>query len=285
MSATVNLPDTIAAELDAGADLAVSVSGGKDSHAMLSALIRLHGEREWTGTIFAIHADLGRMEWTETSDFVAELAARYDVPLTIVRRTKGDLVDRMEDRLQQLQGTEKPFWPSSSTRYCTSDLKRDPIDKHLRTLTHVVVAIGIRREESTARAKKPDCAPRSRITTNSRSAFDWHPLIDWTEEDVWNEIGYTLADVNERRQQYLQAETWRAFDGWTAHPAYVIGNERLSCALCILASRNDLENGAHRHPELLETLVDMEERSGFSFKKGFSLTELASYAGHFGRVA
>ena len=280
----ISTPTDILTQLEAGADLAISISGGKDSHAMLSALTRAHAENAWTGRLFAIHSDLGRMEWTETSAFVAELCERYDIELVVVNRTKGDLVSRMQDRLEQLQGQDKPFWPSSAARYCTSDLKRDPIDKYLRTLEHVVIAIGIRREESTARSKKPDCAPRLRITTQSRKAFDWHPLIDWTEEDVWNELGWTLEQVNGKRAEYLLApagagEEDVAFIGWNCHPAYVYGNQRLSCALCILASKNDLENGARRHPELLETLVTMEEESGFSFKKDWSLTELDAYTG------
>jgi len=280
--AQISIPDQIRAELEAGAHLAISISGGKDSQAMLSALVRAHREHGWKGELFAIHADLGRMEWTETPAFVEELAARYGVKLVITRREKGDLVDRMQDRMTQLEGTGKPFWPSSAQRYCTSDLKRDPIDKALRRhhSYRIVVAIGIRADESPARARKPMCAPRSRIETAQRRATDWHPIFEWTEEDVWNELGWTLEQVNNKRAEYRLApkgagEEDVAFIGWNAHPAYIYGNERLSCALCIMASKNDLLNGARRHPELFNTLLEMERTSGCTFTQKLSLAELA----------
>jgi hypothetical protein len=44
--------------------------------------------------------------------------------------------------------TEKPFWSSSSSRFCTKHDKTQPSDKYLRQYNFVVCAIGIRAEES-----------------------------------------------------------------------------------------------------------------------------------------
>ncbi len=274
--AMTHTPTEINAALCDGAALAISISGGKDSQALLSAVLRVRRAHGWTGPVFAIHSDLGRAEWTETPAFVKYLAEAYGVDLVVVRREKGDLVDRMRDRMTKLEGTGKPFWPSSSARYCTSDLKRDPIDKYLRRFDKVVCAMGLRAEESSARAKKLPCQFRTKIHNSVRDAFDWHPLLRWTQDDVWAELGTSQADLDVRREQMRDGLETLALAGWPAHPAYVHGNERLSCALCILACRSDLINGARRHPDLYAELCAMERESGFTFRQDLSLVDLLS---------
>lgn len=54
---TPHIPDAVRASLGEGAALAVSISGGKDSQAMLLALADLHAAHGWTGDLYAIHAD------------------------------------------------------------------------------------------------------------------------------------------------------------------------------------------------------------------------------------
>ena len=63
-----SVPAAVQQALDLGAALAVSVSGGKDSDAMLRHLTALHQSQGWTGQLFAITADLGRIEWPGTSN-------------------------------------------------------------------------------------------------------------------------------------------------------------------------------------------------------------------------
>jgi 3'-phosphoadenosine 5'-phosphosulfate sulfotransferase (PAPS reductase)/FAD synthetase len=263
----ISLPTEVDQALRSGAALAISISGGKDSEALLHRLVREHAQRaEWTGPVFAVHADLGRAEWPQTEDLVAELAARYEIDLHVVRRVKGDLVERWEARAEQLDGTGKPFWSSSASRYCT--------DKLLRQYDHVVSAEGIRAEESRARAAKPCFEPRKRIITKSRQALTWRPIHEWTEAEVWVEIGTSLQELNRRRWLYRAGLEDEALAGWIHHPAYVFGNERLSCALCVLASKNDLRNGARHHPELYRHLVELETRYDCSFRNDLWLRDL-----------
>ncbi len=286
MAATIRTPDMIRHQLEQGAALAISISGGKDSQALLQALVREHKAQGWTGRVFAIHADLGRMEWTQTPDVVVAQAEAADVELVVVQRAKGDLLARIRDRRAQLEGTGRPFWPSSAARYCTSDLKRDPIDKYLRTLEHVVVAMGLRADESSARAKKLPCQIRSRITTQARQAHDWNPILHWNEADVWDELGTSLKSLNHRREiaKHGPVSELLALAGWTSHPAYVFGNERLSCALCILASRSDLVNGARHNPTIFAELLDMERSSGCTFQAKLSLESIAAELDSTGHV-
>ncbi len=255
----LNVPTEITAAMDGGAALAVSLSGGKDSQAMAKALVAWAKREGYWGVneIFAVHADLGRMEWRgefATEPIVAAQAAALDLKLHVVTRTDGrDLLERMQDRREKV-GPDLPFWPSSKTRYCTSDLKRDPINKLLRQWTHIISAEGIRKLESRARANKPCWAPRKRILSKTREAHTWNPIIDWTEDQVWAEIGGRMGPL--------------------VHPAYALGNERLSCALCVFGCDGDLVNGARNNPELFNELLEMERDSGWRFTVNRSLEEV-----------
>lgn len=288
----LHIPPIIRAALAKGAALVISLSGGKDSQALLAALVAAYIANGWTGVIIGVHAHLGRAEWPQTMAHCQALCDEAGIKLYIVGRTAGaDLVDRMKDRMQDVQGTGKPFWPSSAMRYCTSDMKRGPIDTLLRKYKLVISAEGVRGDESPNRAKKPVVAMRKQITAEAlhnfpledalahrsfkqRLALTWYPLHDWSESDVWQACGTDINDLRERQALYRLGQEALALDNWPAHPAYVYGNERLSCALCVLASRNDLRNGAKHNPELFQELVAMERESGFTFRQDLALADL-----------
>lgn len=285
------IPDTIKKALDMGAKLAISISGGKDSQAMLNLLVHSFGLADCA---FAIHADLGRAEWKQTPAHVERTAQDAGVALVVVRREKGDLLDRFQERRAKLEGTGKPFWASAAARYCTSDLKRNPIDKFLRSFELVISCEGIRADESPARARKAPVEVRRTITGkyyremspaeavaaynpnwNTRLALTWRPLLDATTSDVWKLCGTTMEDVEARKALYAANFKAEALAGWTAHPAYIFGNERLSCALCVLGSKGDLVRGAQHNPELFLNLLEMERESGCSFRQDISLQDIA----------
>ncbi len=239
-----------------GAALVLSVSGGKDSDAMCHYLLERRQVEGWMGDVSMVHADLGRAEWRSTTDYVRDLAWRKNVPLHVVRWTHGDLIDRIWQRYYS--DPSRPCWPSSKVRYCTSDLKRAPISRWIRAAYPtgtVVCAIGLRAAESSARAKKAavsireDCA----APTLNRLALNWLPIHDWTESDVWDCIRH---------------------HGNVCHDAYTHGNHRLSCACCVLASVNDLLNGAVHNPDTYRELCHIEAVTGYSFRKDFWLSDL-----------
>lgn len=277
---STNLPAAIERKLDAGAALAISISGGKDSQAMALALVALHRERGWKGEVFAIHADLGRIEWPESAAHVERIAELAGIELVVVRRKDGrDMLDHWRARGDRMrsQGKQARPWSDSKNRFCTSDMKRDPIDAYLRRFTNVVCAVGIRAQESAGRAKQPEWATR-RIDNSVRSALTWHPILAWTITDVLAQCGHSWWDMRQRQLAYADGRTAQALDGWALHPAYVYGNDRLSCQFCVLGSLNDLRNGAQHRPELLAELVGMEREYGFTFKTDRSLASLAQAA-------
>jgi len=239
-----------------GAALVLSVSGGKDSDAMCHHLLERRQAEGWMGDVAMVHADLGRAEWHNTTAYVHDLAQRKDIPLHIVRWTQGDLIDRIWQRY--FADPSRPCWPSSKVRYCTSDLKRAPISRWIRSAYptgKVVCAMGLRAEESSARAQKPAASVREDCTapTLNRLTLNWLPIHDWTETDVWDCI-----------QRY----------GNVCHEAYKLGNHRLSCACCVLASVNDLLNGAVHNPDTYRELCRIEAVTGYSFRKDFWLSDL-----------
>jgi len=267
------LPIEIERQLQAGAALAVSISGGKDSQAMATTLAKLHAARGWSGPIFAIHADLGRIEWRQTPGQVKRIADQAGLDLVTVRRTDGrDMVDHWIARGErmQAQGKQARPWSDSGNRFCTSDMKRDPIDNYLRRFGNVVCAVGLRADESPARAKKKAWEKR-RIDNTVRAATTWHPILDWGIGRVLNACGTDVYDLKRRQDLYAAGAVEAALDGWPLHVAYVFGNDRLSCQFCVLASCNDLQNGADHNPELLAELIGIEDRFGFTFQSGRSL--------------
>ncbi len=339
MSSPIVVPPVISEALRMGAVLAVSISGGKDSQAMLSGLAELHRQQGWPGEIYAVHAHLGRAEWPQSLDHCLRISNAAGVRLVVVRRPQGDLVDEIRQRMESLRGTGKPCWPSSTNRYCTADQKRGQIDKVLRAApwpdsknryctSHqktnqidkvlrnpwptasqryctamskrdqivkqhrnhnlVVAAMGMRAEESPKRARLSPVSVGNRITAKAllgltpeqaldaqqegqRLALDWLPLHEWREDDVWRGQGASQDEVNRRRDLYRSGRAEEALEGWDSHPAYVFGNQRLSCALCVLASRNDILTGIRHNPEIYREYVEIERESGFSFRQDLRL--------------
>ncbi len=70
------------------------------------------------------------------------------------------------------------------------------------------------------------------------------------------------------------------------HPAYDQGMTRLSCSLCVLASRADLVRAAQLRPELAAEYAELEAEIGHRFRNDLSMAEIitaaeqAATAGH-----
>lgn len=268
----IKIPEEIRKQIKLGAAIAISISGGKDSQALLKVVSENVRSMGYGNEIFAIHANLGRVEWPQTLEHCKWMCDECNVPLVIVQREKGDLIDRWEERMEKLKGTGKPFWSSSSARYCTSDLKRSPINKYLRKYDRVISVEGIRAEESNARKKKPVYQVRKKIQTKSRTAYTWNAILDWKEERVWRSWGMTIQDL--RQVRYIYNISGVVPKWWNFHEAYAFGNDRVSCAICILQSKKDSINGIIKNPSLADKLISMERESGFSFWMDGSIEEL-----------
>ncbi len=190
--------------------------------------------------LLIVHAPLGEVEWPGVSSHVRDTIPP-GVPLIMAPVTSG------KSLLEQVE--ERGMWPSSSARWCTSGAKRGPIERELRRYLRahpqfggrLVNAMGMRAEESAARAKKLPWKRSERNSKAGREWFDWLPIFGLAEHDVFDVI--------------------RAA-GQSPHPAYGMGMSRLSCVFCIMASRADLRTAARLHPALYRQYVRLEARIG-----------------------
>lgn len=250
------LTETIQRLIDQGALFFCSHSGGKDSQAMYSFLTALVPQEQ----IVVVHAHLGEIEWAGVQQHITDT---IDHPLHVVTGnwkdgTEKTFFDMVEGRHEKLEGEKAP-WPSSAMRYCTSDLKRDPIHKFIRNIckergiNQAVNCTGIRAQESAARAKQVELSTNKKLTNQTRTVWDWKPIFNWTTEEVFS--GIELAG---------QEPFW----------AYQGGNERLSCMFCIMGSDNDLRHAARVNPELAQKYIDLEHRTGFTMFMNKSLESI-----------
>lgn len=246
----------------------VNTSAGKDSQAMMDVLVAEAKRQGVFGRLVAVHADLGRVEWQGTRELAQAQCDFYGVPLRVVRRTQNDLLDhvRAKHAKNVANGDPKPPWPSPSCRDCTSDHKRGPIRTVMTALVRelglsgrksraarILNCMGIRSQESAARAKKNPFAPSDASTKTTREVTDWYPIFHWTEQDVWDQI--------------------RA-SGCPHHPAYDLGMPRLSCVFCIFSPKAGLLLAGKHNPELLNEYVRVEEETGYSFKPDLALKDV-----------
>jgi 3'-phosphoadenosine 5'-phosphosulfate sulfotransferase (PAPS reductase)/FAD synthetase len=178
-----------------------NLSGGKDSTAAMSAVnLFLDGLGHSRDRRMAVHADLGRAEWATTSATVDRIAAEAGVPLTVVRRSAGDLVDRW---LQRFESGKRRYealetynligpWSSASLRFCQSEMKSavigPAIAQRLRGQT-IVSVLGLRRDESHNRAaipiSKADHRHAKAGNRHGTAMMVWNPIADWTSGDVF----------------------------------------------------------------------------------------------------
>jgi len=280
--------DLISLALLRGAKLYASISGGKDGQAMVASLV--NNQLPITGLI---HADLGRVEWPESFRQCQTLAAEHAIPLHIVKRSDGlGLLEIWKRRMAKLQGKQKPFWSSSKQRYCTSDLKIGPINVFFTATGHdfIISAEGLRADESKARSQKNPLSIRSNKSSayyaemtveeaifhfrpGKKLVLTWYPIFNFSNADVWATYHMSEVQLIVARSQYAASGILPAW--WPFHPAYVFGNQRVSCRYCILGRQGDLRTAArHDHDQLLDELIDMERVSGYTFKNNFSLRTL-----------
>lgn len=161
------------------------------------------------------------------------------------------------------------MWPSARARYCTSDHKRAVARKFITELVaelgelgrpaRVLNCMGHRGEESTSRRRKPAFARDDAASSGRRTVDTWLPIQQWTKTQVWQ-------DIHDSGVPY--------------HPAYDQGMSRLSCSLCVLASRADLVRGAQLRPDLAREYADLEAEIDHAFRADLSMANILTAAQH-----
>lgn len=229
--------------------IVINSSSGKDSQAMTDYVCELAHQQSVTDRLLMVHAELEREEWPGSKELAQHHAAIYEIPILIVKREAGGLLEHVQARGK---------WPDSQNRYCTSDHKRDPIAKVIRHLksdghAHVLNCLGMRADESPARAKRQPLSIDARLSNGRRTVHTWLPLHGWTTADVW-------ARIKASGVQY--------------HYAYDLGMPRVSCIFCIFAPKAALLIAGKHNPSLLAEYVRIEKKIGHTFRKTQTLASI-----------
>jgi 3'-phosphoadenosine 5'-phosphosulfate sulfotransferase (PAPS reductase)/FAD synthetase len=240
----------------------VNSSAGKDSMASLDLIATEAAEQGVLDRVVVGHAGLGRAEWKGALELARKQAERYDLAFFAVTARGADLLERVDRR---------GMWPSAMQRWCTSDLKRGPLRRLMTKLVadhreragevrvRLLNVMGLRAQESPARARKPSSQIDESASNGRREVTNFLPLHRWTEDDVWSRIGASpIADL--------------------VHPAYAAGMPRLSCCFCVLASKSALVTAARLNPTLAEDYLKVERKTGHRFRMDCSMEEVVEAA-------
>ncbi len=195
----------------------VSISGGKDSTAMLLKALEEYPKP----LITPVFCDTG-WEHPAVYEYLDYLEKTLDIKITKIKSDKypGGMIDLIK---------KKRFIPNSNPiyRYCSYELKKVPMWNFLKNLSPVSaqVWIGVRTEESNSRAKKyADILPEEifsyrELHPNAPKAceihFERYPIINWDIKDVLNIFKKHGIDIN---------------------PLYYQGFNRVGCFPCIISS-------------------------------------------------
>lgn len=213
-----------------------SHSGGKDSQAMAILL----AEVVRTEDVVFMHAPLGRVEWPGTVALIRATTPPDTHLILAYPANRADLLERVEARGQ---------FPDPKRRWCTSDLKRTPIEREIRALLnaaphrngHVVSCMGHRGAESAFRERAPVWKYNARNSRAGRTWHDYYPVHALSRGDVFAII---------------------ATAGQRPHWAYARGMRRLSCSFCIYATPADHATAARLRPDLYESYLATERQTG-----------------------
>lgn len=245
----------------------VNSSAGKDSQASLDVVVEQARAAGVLERVVVVHADLGDAEWDGVPELAAEHAAHYGLRFEVTGRTAAD--GHTETILERV--AQRGLWPDSARRWCTSDHKRGPIRTVMTKLVaelrdsgrvtgrpvRLLNVMGLRAEESTARARRAAYIHNPSASNGRRRVDDWHPIHHYTVADVWDRI---------------------AAAGTRSHPAYAAGMSRLSCRFCVLASRADLVCSARLNPELADRYAAVEDAAGHTFRADLSMADIIAEA-------
>ena len=200
-------------------EVIASVSGGKDSAALVLAL------REAEISARYVFADTG-WEHPHTYAHLDTMRARLGIQIDVVGLPGG----------MAAEARRAARFPGRMQRWCTRKLKLEPLRAYHdavidETGEDTINAMGVRADESAARAKMPAWGE-----DREWGGWAWRPLLTWTVQDV--------LEIHRRHNLPM-------------NPLYHAGANRVGCWPCIYSGREELRTMAAIDPgrvDLIETL-------------------------------
>lgn len=259
----------------------VAFSGGKDSIAMVLHLLELGITKDRIHLHHHLVDGAGEnlFDWACTESYCQAFADALGLQLFFSYRKGGifrEIYRKNEPRqdvyyqvvpggpylvapaLQSAINTRLKF-PSVSanliTRWCSStakiDVLRTAISHNPAYQGEIFVLTGERRQESPGRALYDEIQLHS-TNTRKRSAIAWRPVIDWTEDQVWQIL-----------------ERWQI----QPHPAYMLGWNRCSCQLCIFGHPDIWATIQQMAPHKVVRIANTEQEIGHTLYPGMTIKE------------
>lgn len=87
--------------IDTGAPILIAISGGRDSRLVAEHTVAYARDRNHSGRIILVYADLGRLVWSDALQQCRRLAQRLDVELQIVGRKAGGFNGEVDHPMDQ----------------------------------------------------------------------------------------------------------------------------------------------------------------------------------------
>lgn len=184
-------------------DYVIFASGGNDSVALIQYFYENHN----LSNIAVAYSNTGwaSPEWASRMHYFEQLVKSYGFSYHEIQS------EGMEALIRRKKG-----WPANRPKFCTYELKILPAKKWLDTIDpeqNATCVVGVRREESAARAAWPELIPDSE---NHGGRDLWSPLVNHTE-------GERNALIS--RAGYV-----------------VLGHRSKECSPCVNANRTDFRN-------------------------------------------
>lgn len=225
-----------------------SFSGGKDSTAMVLRMIELQyplDEVLFCDTTMEFPAMLRHVEK------VKQVVEATGIKFTVIRAEHDFehymLRHKPKRRKSTFENLPGYSWPGPLSRWCTSKMKTDVINRHLRELRSrftLIQYIGIAADEEYRLTRQ-----------NNQDPDHHHPLVEW---------GWTEADAMRYclEKGYDWEGLYNLFD-------------RVSCWCCPLQSLHALRNLREHFPDLWQRLEDMDKQTWRNFgRKEWSVEKL-----------
>lgn len=232
----------------------VGFSGGIDSQACARWVLNQYDPND----VILLNSDAGKNEHPITTEFIAWYSANVH-PVVTVTPTVADMAGRSPGKIAELGlnpddpldfgllATIKGIFPTRMQQFCTTHLKLEPQKRWMKEniADNYWRYAGVRREEG-----KPNAEKKGRFYTPFETWDDFfdcelrHPIADWTKKMCF--------------------EYCTKHDG-KFNPLYTMGFDRVGCAPCVNATKEDIRNWATRFPEMIDKVRAWEKQSGKSF--------------------
>ena len=241
----------------------ISVSGGKDSTALL--LLAIEREAENLSAVFADTGNEHEQTYeyvrylndkvfpirTVKADFTRQIAGKKEYVLT-KWAGKGVGQEAIDRAAGALVATGNPFldlciwkgrFPSTKAAFCSEELKRNPIIHQVQNPVldagdDVMSWQGVRRDESLNRRFLIEKELKSTHKISGAELWNYRPILDWKAEDCF---------AMHRKH------------GVKHNPLYEQGMGRVGCMPCINCRKDELLEISKRFPDAIDRIRQWED--------------------------